>query len=181
MQLPPLYTSTIFSWPLTETLSLLNSNSFPSLPTPEPHHSTLSLGTSYKWNHTVFVLLGLAHCILYNVCMVCPCRCNWMDFLLFHGWINILVCVSTHISCCLYPFRIFKNDYLFGVVLGFLCCVQTFSVCREWGLLSSCGVWASPCCGFSCCRAQAPGHLGLKSCHAWALELMGFSSCGTQA
>ena len=35
-----------------------------------------------------------------------------------------------------------------------------FSSC-EWGLLSSCGVWASQCAGFSHCRAAAPG--------AWAL------------
>ena len=25
------------------------------------------------------------------------------------------------------------------------------------GLFSSCGAWASHCCGFSCCRAQALG------------------------
>ena len=25
-----------------------------------------------------------------------------------------------------------------------------------------CGAWASHCCGFSCCRAQALGHMGLQ-------------------
>ena len=34
------------------------------------------------------------------------------------------------------------------------CCAQAFSSCSKQGLLSSCGVWASPCCGFSCYRAQ---------------------------
>ena len=29
--------------------------------------------------------------------------------------------------------------------------------CRQWGLLPSCSAQASPCCGFSCCRAQALG------------------------
>ena len=29
--------------------------------------------------------------------------------------------------------------------------------CRQWGLLPSCSAEASPCCGFSCCRAQALG------------------------
>ena len=41
-------------------------------------------------------------------------------------------------------------------VLGPHCCVQAFSNCQEQGLLSRCGVWASPG-GFSCCRAQAVG------------------------
>ena len=124
MQLPPLYTSTIFSWPLTETLSLLNSNSFPSLPTPEPHHSTLSLGTSYKWNHTVFVLLGLAHCILYNVCMVCPCRCKWMDFLLFQAEL-IFWCVCPHI----YHVVCTLSGFLKMITYLGLCWVF-FAVCR---------------------------------------------------
>ena len=33
-----------------------------------------------------------------------------------------------------------------------------------------CCVWASHCSGFSCCRAQAPGHMGFSSCGSWALE-----------
>lgn len=44
-----------------------------------------------------------------------------------------------------------------------------------WGLLSSCGVWGSPCGGFSCCRAPALGLLGFSS---WA---HGLNSCGAQA
>ena len=35
-----------------------------------------------------------------------------------------------------------------------------FSSCREWGLLSSSGAWASHCCSVSCFRARAPGHIG---------------------
>ena len=29
---------------------------------------------------------------------------------------------------------------------------------------SSCNAWASPCCGFSCCGAQALEHSGFSSC-----------------
>ena len=39
------------------------------------------------------------------------------------------------------------------------CCVQAFSGCGKWGLRSSCGTWASHCCGCSC-GAQALGRVG---------------------
>ena len=42
------------------------------------------------------------------------------------------------------PMNIFKNIYLFLVVLGFCCSAQAFSSCS----------------GFSCCRAQALGCAG---------------------
>ena len=45
--------------------------------------------------------------------------------------------------------------YLFLATLGLCCSAQTLSSC-EWGLFSSCSVWASHCSGFSCCRAWAP-------------------------
>ena len=48
-----------------------------------------------------------------------------------------------------------KRTYLLLAALGFCCCVWAFSRCGEWGLLSSSSVQASPCSGFSCCRAQA--------------------------
>ena len=38
-----------------------------------------------------------------------------------------------------------------------------FCSCREQGLLSSCVTWASHCCGFSYCRAQALGRVGFSS------------------
>ena len=54
-----------------------------------------------------------------------------------------------------------------------LLCVD-FSRCGEWGLLSSCGVLASHCGGFSFCGAQALGHMGFSSCGAWAHDLLNF-------
>ena len=53
-------------------------------------------------------------------------------------------------------------------VLGLRCCMQAFSSCNKWGLLSGCGAQASYCSGLSCCRAQALG------CGC-------FSSCGSPA
>ena len=48
--------------------------------------------------------------------------------------------------------------YLFYVWLSrVFVAAQTSSGCREQGLLSSCGVQASHCGGFSSCRAQALG------------------------
>ena len=49
-------------------------------------------------------------------------------------------------------------------VLDFPCCLRAFSSCLEKGLLSSCGVWASHGCGFSCFRAPVLGHAGFSSC-----------------
>ena len=54
--------------------------------------------------------------------------------------------------------------YLFLAGLGLHCCIQFSSGCGEGELLSSCGARASPCSGFSCCRAVA---------------LLDFSSCST--
>ena len=45
--------------------------------------------------------------------------------------------------------------YLFLSALGLHCFAWTFSSCSKEGLLSSWGVWASHCSGFSCCGAQA--------------------------
>jgi len=50
-----------------------------------------------------------------------------------------------------------------------------FSGCRERGLLSRCGVWASHCGDCSRCGAKALGHVGFTSCGTWAqcLQLLG--------
>ena len=53
--------------------------------------------------------------------------------------------------------RNFILFYLFLVALGLPCCTRASSSCHELGLLCSCGVWASHCCGFSCCGAWVLG------------------------
>ena len=77
--------------------------------------------------------------------------------------------------------------YLFLAALGLGCCVQAFSGCGERGATLRCGVQASHCGGFSCCRARALGAWasvvvarGLSSCSLWALEHK-LSSCGAWA
>ena len=72
-------------------------------------------------------------------------------------------------------FQIFKNQ-LINFIFGFAVVLLLrggFSSCREWGLLSSCGAWASGD-SFSCCRVQA---LSVLASVVAACRL----SCGTQA
>ena len=54
-----------------------------------------------------------------------------------------------------------------------------FSSCGKWELLSSCGARASFCSGFSCCKAQTLGCMGLSSWGSQALEHR-LNSCGTR-
>ena len=64
---------------------------------------------------------------------------------------------------------------IFGCFGSSLLCRFSFSSCGEQGLLSSCSVWASLCCGFSCCRAQALEHRlqQLWLCGIWDLPRPG--------
>ena len=57
---------------------------------------------------------------------------------------------------------------------------ELFSSCDNWGLLSSCGMRASLCSGFSCCGVLALGRTGFVSCNSWALEPR-LSGCGAWA
>ena len=50
-----------------------------------------------------------------------------------------------------------KFIYLFLAVLGLCCCAGAFSSCGKQGATLRCGVQASHCGGFSCCRARALG------------------------
>ena len=62
---------------------------------------------------------------------------------------------------------------------AYLCCAGSsllrgpFSSCGAWGLLSSCGVLASPCGGFSCCRAQSRTRASVVTVRGWARMLWG--------
>ena len=51
----------------------------------------------------------------------------------------------------------FNYFYFSGFVLGLHSCMQAFSSCREWVLLSNCDAWVSHHSGFCCCGAQALG------------------------
>ena len=82
------------------------------------------------------------------------------------------------------PVVIFFKIYMYTYIVIFGCAgslllLGLFSRYEKRGLLSSCGVRASHCSGFSCCRAQALGHAGFHSCSPWAPEHR-LNSCGTR-
>ena len=60
--------------------------------------------------------------------------------------------------------------YLFSAVLDLRFSCTGSLRCGEWGLLCSCGVWASHFSGSSCCRAQTLGYTSFISHGSWALE-----------
>ena len=64
-------------------------------------------------------------------------------------------------------FKLFTYVFI-SAVLGLRCCARAFSSRGEQGLLSSCGVRASRCGGFSCCGALAPGRADFNSCSTQA-------------
>ena len=80
MQTAPLSISRTFASFQIETPYLLNNN-FPFFPPPSLATTILlsismnltTLGTSYKWYHTIFVLLWLAYFTLHNVFKIHPC------------------------------------------------------------------------------------------------------------
>ena len=60
--------------------------------------------------------------------------------------------------------------FTFGCTGSLMLFAWAFSSSGEWGLLSTCGAWASHCSGFSCCEAQVLGHSGFSRCSSQALE-----------
>ena len=56
---------------------------------------------------------------------------------------------------------VFFFEFLF--IFG---CAGSLTLC---GLSDSCSTWASPCDGFSLCRARALRSVGFSSCSSWAL------------
>ena len=82
---------------------------------------------------------------------------------------------------------LFILSYLFLAALGLRCYVWAFFQLWRAGAALHCGMCASHCSGFSCCRARALGMRasvvvahGLSSCGARALECR-LSSCGAWA
>ena len=81
---------------------------------------------------------------------------GFLGFLICHSnhLNNLCICHSNHLNnLCVYVcMYVCIYIYLLLAVLCLCCC--------EWGLLSSCGVWASHSCGFSCCRVWALRRMG---------------------
>ena len=78
-------------------------------------------------------------------------------------------CILRHED--LFKMILFFNSFLILAVVGLCCCTRAFSGCGERGPRSSYSPRASPCGGFSCCRAWAPGTwasvLRLSGSRAW--------------
>jgi len=73
----------------------------------------------------------------------------------------LIICISSWEKCLFKSFVHFLIFFFLRFIyllilaaLGLHCCVWAFSSCGKWGLLF-CGVQASHCGGFCCCRAQA--------------------------
>ena len=98
---------------------------------------------------------------------------NFWDICAFQKWLSSLYNAAHNL---ILKKNYYKNIYiylllfiyLFLAMLGLCCCVWPFSGCGKWGLLTSCGAWASHCGDLSCCGVQA-------------LDSSGFSSCCSQA
>ena len=93
---------------------------------------------------------------------MCPWGTKYFTILKF--WVSVILKCrhsnSLWISSVLSPKCHSDRGYcrsllLLLAALGLQCYAQAFSGCSELRLLCSCGVWASHCGGFSCCRAQA--------------------------
>ena len=91
--------------------------------------------------------------------------------------------VIEHFLCAGYSIFVYFKKFiyfkLFLAVLGLYCCVRAFSICCQWGLLSTCDAWASHC------RAWALGARRLSSCPhglscsvaCWILPVQGSNQC----
>ena len=64
-------------------------------------------------------------------------------------------------------FFVFTYFWLYCIFVA----AWVFSSCSWQSLLSSCGVQASHCSGFSYYRTGAPWHMGFSSCSIWAQSL----------
>jgi len=78
----------------------------------------------------------------------------------------LLICVSFQMNLRLLHIGMSSCDFLKNnLIYFFWLCYTGFSLlCGKWVLFSSRG-------GFSCGRARARGHVGLRSCGVWAQHL----------
>ena len=100
---------------------------------------------------TYLCLLQFLSSLLYNF------QCTYLS----STWLHIFLTILLFLMLLLLYIILFIFDCIGSSLLP-----RLFSSCREWGLLSSCGAWASHCGGLSCCVT-------------WVLGLAGFSSCSS--
>ena len=149
----------------------------------------------FKKIHYSFTLLSL-----FRMCCCPNFKDEWDFAFRYHYKLTdcyIFMCFSPLQSLFLWSSNCLWEPLLVGscvlffkflVALGLCCCARAFSTCSRWGLLSSCGTWASHHGGFSNCRTQVLGAWASvvaahepSSCGSQALEHAGFSGFGAQA
>ena len=133
---------------VTETLDFLTHTSHFLLPSPSPFYSLLlwvtALDSSYKWDHAVFVFLGLAYFTEHNVLQVHSCCCKCQNFLLFSSWIifnnnnniqlYIYIHIYTHTPCvcvCVCVKKKKKSMVLIWIQLLFSSKSENWELLRE--------------------------------------------------
>ena len=100
--------------------------------------------------------------LFWGMCM-CVCSC-----------VRVCISVLSRTSgneCSGFFVFAFLNYFIYLFSFGWagtLLLRRLFSSCSKQGLLSSCGVQASHCSGFSHCGTWALGPSGFSSCHTWA-------------
>ena len=56
---------------------------------------SMSLSSTYEWDHMVFVFLCLAYFTSHDTLKVHPCCCEWDDFILFYRW-GVFHCIGIY-------------------------------------------------------------------------------------
>ena len=122
----------------------------------------------------IYICITLCICVYIHICVymylyayMCIC---------IHACLHLCVC-----SCVCTEDERSENGiyylFIFGCVgsllLGGLSLVRASR--RGYSLVAV--AWASHCSGFSCCQAQALGHMGFSSCGSWTQEHR-LNSCG---
>ena len=138
----------------TQSISLLltNTPSFSSCSYPQCHHHTCHLSVT----------------ILDKICPI-PSRSSWHSISSMKRFLSTTVCIFFF-----YRFILFIYLFIFWLSWVFVA-VRGLSLGARAGATLHCGVRASHCGGFFCCRARA---LGARASVVAARRL---SSCGTQA
>ena len=122
------------------------------------------------WNEPFDRFHGVKRIIFNCKCILQPPQKLWCHLLSssmrldgvvsYINCLTITCCWVTHLvsSWCSLSKNFFSNLFLFG-------CAGSPPL---RGLYAGCGVRASHCSSFSCCRAWALGHVGFSSCSSWA-------------
>ena len=167
-----LFCHNVFSTPVSLTASWVSFSVFRCCPQWVPWGCVSSLSLAF------FLFLFFGHAEAYRILVSRPGNpgpCVWK-----HWVLTTEPTENSQLFSFILCFKKFIYLFTFGCA-GSLLLLRLSSSCWEWGLPSGCWAWTSHCGGLSCCRAQAPGHIGFSSCSLWALERVGFISCDVKA